>query len=164
MSNISNKVSINVPIEEVWESPSLPWIDPPVCDEESLEKVTTALTKSGFQLGTKFKIVRKHSCTFCLSMRSPREGDITPEEDAIRRLGDGIGPDSIASIQGTSLNGLMGKSMTLFNGGTICQWYMARILNPFGEGTVNIPIQAKIQIIDSQVGILCVLEAEMPFE
>ena len=145
-----------------WDLLDLDWVEEPICDKETADKVAVALKEAGFELDTNFKIVTKGSCTFGLSMRSPREGDISPKDDAISRCGEGIGLATIATIEGTSMNGMMGKTLSLFNGRIINQWYMARISNPFGEGTVYIPISANIQIVDREICILEITRAEMP--
>ncbi len=139
------------------------WIEPVVCDDETTIKVANALQNSGFVLDSKFKIVHKESCISGLSMRSPIEGDLSPEELAIARCNPGIGLVSVATIQGTSMNGMMGKSYNLFNTGIGSQWYMARVINPFGLGTVYIPILTKIQLVNNKFSIVNITQAELPW-
>jgi hypothetical protein len=146
-----------------WDFFSEPeWIEEPICDKETTDKVAKALKEAGFEVDTKFKIVSKHSCTIGLSMRSPIEGELSPENDAISRCGEGIGLDSIAIIEGTSNNGMTGKTLSLYNGAILEQWYMARIHNPFGEGTIYIPILANIKMVEFKIRILQIIEAELP--
>jgi len=152
---------IAIPTE--CDSPCFSFIAPDVCDENTRLKVMVALQNSGFEVDKKFKILHKNSCTYSLSMRSPMEGDLSPQEAAISGLADGIGPASVCKITGTSMNGMVGQGMTLGNGFICEQWYMARILNPFGEGTANIPILANIQFVDLKVCILDIIYAELPY-
>lgn len=154
---------ISIPTKEFLDFDPFLWEEPSVCDDETAMNVATALENSGFVLGTKFKIVSKGSCVASLSMLTPVEGQRTPEEMAISYCKPGIGPDSIAVIEGTSMNGMMGKSMTLFNGGSISEWYMARINNPFGDGINYIPILARIRFVKNKIEILHIVSAELPF-
>lgn len=145
------------------DSSYFPFVVPPVCDEDTKLKVATALQNSGFELDEQFKILNKHAHTYGLSMHSPMEGYLEPHEVAIRGLAEGIGPGSVCKITGTSMNGIMGQGLALYNGFICEEWYMARILNPFGEGTVNIAILANVQMVNFEVSILKIICAELPY-
>lgn len=152
-----------IAIPSEYDSPLFSFVSSPVCDAETKANVVLALQNSGFEVNEKFKILDKDACTISLSMRTPMEGDLTPQESAIRGLADGIGPASVCKITGTSMNGMMGQGMTLNNGFICKEWFMARVLNPFGEGTVNIPILANIQMVNFKVHILEIICAELPY-
>jgi hypothetical protein len=130
---------------------------------EDRDKVASALMEAGFELDLTFSIALRGACTNTLSMCSPREGDIPPEDEAISRCGSEIGLGSLAPIYGNSGNGLMGKFLTMCNGFSSRDWYMARINNPFGEGTVYIPIFVKQQFVDNKIVCTTVYKSEMPY-
>lgn len=136
---------------------------PRTVDETKIPAIKQALEDAGFTVSEDFYLQHDNASTVMLSMRTPIEGESSPRTVAKSRCPEGFGPNAMSQITGNCSNGMMGRGLTLMNGGTVFEHYMTRIML-YGQETF-IPVLVEVRMVATgRLEIGRVLAAELMVE